>query len=102
LALGQLHGSDSRDALRSDRAGLDVLRVESTQHKLLDLAADLDIEGEPAASGTSTLPDVHCPVGARQKCEQGRGHGEEVSRTDSACRVFTGYHVKDTKPCYLI
>jgi hypothetical protein len=25
-----------------------------------------------------------------------------LSRTDSACRVFTGYHVKDTKPCYLI
>ena len=25
-----------------------------------------------------------------------------VSRTDSACLVFTEYHVKDTKPCYLI
>ena len=25
-----------------------------------------------------------------------------MSRTDSACLVFTGYHVKDTKPCYLI
>ena len=25
-----------------------------------------------------------------------------LSRTDSACLVFTGYHVKDTKPCYLI
>ena len=25
-----------------------------------------------------------------------------MSRTDSACLVFTGYHVKDTKPCYHI
>ena len=25
-----------------------------------------------------------------------------MSRTDSACLVFTEYHVKDTKPCYLI
>jgi hypothetical protein len=25
-----------------------------------------------------------------------------MSCTDSACLVFTGYHVKDTKPCYLI
>ena len=28
--------------------------------------------------------------------------GETLSRTDSACLVFTEYHVKDTKPCYLI
>ena len=27
---------------------------------------------------------------------------DALSRTDSACLVFTGYHVKDTKPCYLI
>ena len=25
-----------------------------------------------------------------------------VSCTDSACLVFTEYHVEDTKPCYLI
>ena len=25
-----------------------------------------------------------------------------VSRTDSACLVLTEYHIKDTKPCYLI
>ena len=25
-----------------------------------------------------------------------------LSRMDSACLVFTEYHVKDTKPCYLI
>ena len=25
-----------------------------------------------------------------------------MSRTDSACLVFMEYHVKDTKPCYLI
>lgn len=47
LALGKLYGCNSCDALRSNRAGLDVLRVKSPQYKLLDLAADLDIEGEP-------------------------------------------------------
>jgi hypothetical protein len=48
LALGKFHSCDSRHALRSNRAGLDLFRVKSTQNKLFDLAADLDIEGEPA------------------------------------------------------
>jgi hypothetical protein len=48
LALRKFHGRDSRDALRSNCAGLDLLRVKPAQNKLLDLAADLDIEGKPA------------------------------------------------------
>jgi len=48
LALGEFHGGDSCDALRRNCASLDLLRVESTQDKFLDLAADLDIESKPA------------------------------------------------------
>jgi hypothetical protein len=48
LALGKFHSCDSRHALRSNRARLDLLGVKTAQNKLFDLAADLDIEGEPA------------------------------------------------------
>jgi hypothetical protein len=48
LALREFHGGDSCDALRSNCAGLDLLRVKTTQYKLFDFAADLDIETKPA------------------------------------------------------
>jgi hypothetical protein len=48
LALGEFHGSDSRDALRSNCASLDLLRVKTTQDKFFDLVADLGIEAKPA------------------------------------------------------
>jgi hypothetical protein len=48
LALGEFHGGDSRDALRSNCAGLDLFRVKTTQDKLFDLVADLGIEAKPA------------------------------------------------------
>ena len=49
MALRKLHSRDSRDALCSDCAGFDLLRVKPAQDKSLDLATDLDIEGKPAS-----------------------------------------------------
>jgi hypothetical protein len=47
LALGEFHGGNSCDALRSNCASLDLFRVKTTQDKVFDLAADLGIEAKP-------------------------------------------------------
>jgi hypothetical protein len=62
---------------------------------MLDSVVDLAWYND-AATQSSSFTDL------RIDWDGSLGSDHAMSRTDSACLVFTGYHVKDTKPCYLI
>jgi hypothetical protein len=79
---------NTRSVTRLAQSALDSTAYANA-HNTLGSPKAQQPQGEP--NGEFTSPSYLDKSGA-----------DPLSRTDSACRVFTGYHVKDTKPCYLI